>query len=303
VLQFPLGYAQRDFNNPFSETASLEIEHQVGKDWYVSAGYQYLHASRLPVYRSINGIPQSGCDPLVASGCKPFFAPADPNFGFVLMVNPIGFSIYNAGTASVRKNFAHHYNLLANYTYSKSIDISTTVNLPNTPENYLNPAADRSNGDNDVRHRFTLAVLAESPNEWPRLLREFKFSLLSTLQSARFFTIDAGFDTNGDIFPFNDRVGTIGRNTYKGSPYYDVDVRLQRLFSITERVKLEGGAEVFNLANRVNVQDVNHAYGAPDFIGPVPRAFGDGILTPAGFGTPKFVAPARQFQLSARVSF
>ncbi len=303
VLQFPLGYAQRDFNSPFSETASLEIEHQIGRDWYASIGYHYLHASRLPVYRSINGIPQPGCDPAVTSGCKPFFLPADPNFGFALMVNPIGWSIYNGGTFSLRRNFSHHYNLLANYTYSKSIDISTTVNLPNTPENYLNPAADRAVGDNDVRHRFTLAFLAESPSEWPRLLRQFKLSTLTTLQSARAFTINAGFDTNGDIFPFPDRVGTIGRNTYKGDPYYDVDMRLQRLFSITERVKLEGSAEVFNLVNRVNVQDVNHAYGAPDFIGPVPRFYGDGIHTPAGFGTPKFVDPARQFQLSARVNF
>jgi len=115
------------------------VEHQVANDWYVSLGYQGMHASRLPVYSSINGAPQPGCDPLVKSGCKQFFAPLPEPFGFVLYVKPIGFSLYNAGTASLRKAFSHHFNLLANYTYSQSIDISTTINLPNTPENYLHP--------------------------------------------------------------------------------------------------------------------------------------------------------------------
>ncbi len=296
--QFPLGYAQRDFNNPFSEMASLEIEHQLGNDWYVSAGYQYLHATRLPVYRSINGTP-AGTTP----DGKQLYTPADPTFGFALMVNPIGYSIYHAGTFSLRKNFSHHFNMLANYTWSKSIDISTTVNLPATPQDYLMPSNDRAVGDNDVPHRFTLAFLAESPKEWPRLLRDFKFSMLNTLQSARYFTILTGFDANGDLFPFNDRVDNIPRNTYKGDPYYNVDMRLQRLFHVTERVNLEASAEAFNIINRVNVQDINHAYAAPVFTGPVPQFYGDGITNAAGFGTAKYVDPARQIQLALRFNF
>src|SRR5256885_6478777 len=55
-------------------------------------------------------------------------------FGFVLYVKPIGFSLYDAGTLSLRKAFSHHFNFLANYTYSKSIDIATTVNLPRSEE-------------------------------------------------------------------------------------------------------------------------------------------------------------------------
>src|SRR3989449_11575207 len=55
LAQVPLGYAQKKFNQPFSEQASLEVEHQLGKDFYFSLGYQWMHASRLPVYTSING--------------------------------------------------------------------------------------------------------------------------------------------------------------------------------------------------------------------------------------------------------
>jgi hypothetical protein len=304
IAQFPLGYAQREFDNPHSVMGSLELERQFGRDLFVTVGYQYIHASRLPVYRSING------DPTVIPpmGNKTLFVPIDqgsgPPFGFVLIVNPIGWSIYNGGTLSVRKPFSHHFSVLANYTYSKSIDIATTVNLPATPQDYLHPQLDRGVGDNDVRHRFTLALLAEAPKEWPRLLRDFKMSILTNLQSPRRFTINTGFDANGDLFPFSDRVGNIGRNTYIGDSYYNVDMRLQRVIPFTERIRAELSAEAFNIFNRVNVVDVDHVYGAPVFIGPVPQQFGDGA--PAAnptFGTPKFASPARQIQLSLRLNF
>ncbi len=328
LAQVPLGYAQKKFNQPFSEQASLEIEHQVGKDLYVSLGYQWMHASRLPVYTSING----DCPGHVEANCprlpsgKEYFCnagttaacpapsppgvptaggPADPGFGFVLYVKPIGFSLYNAGTLSVRKALSHHFNFLANYTWSKSIDIATTVNLPNTPENYLHPEFDRAVGDNDVRHRFTLAFLTESPKQWPIVVRDFKLSILSSLQSARFFSVNAGFDTNGDGFPFPDRVGNTPRNYYKGDPYYDTDLRVQRVIPFTERIKGEASIEFFNLLNRPNVEDIDHVYGLADFAGPLPKQFGDHVSSPANptFGAPKFVAPARQIQLSFRITF
>ncbi len=312
VLQFPLGYAKLKFKNPFSEQASLEIEHQVGKDFFVSLEYQWLHASRLPVYFSINGTPNTannGCNPLITSGCSPYFTPVDPNFGFVLYVKPEGFSIYNAGTLSVRKAFSHHYDLLANYTYSKSIDISTTVNLPNTPVDFLRPSLDRAVGDNDVPHRLTLALLGETPDTWNVVLRNFKASVLTNLQSARRYSIVAGFDTNGDIFPFGDRVGVIGRNTYKGDPSHTVDLRIQRGIPLNERVKMELSAEIFNLLNRANVQQIDSTYGLPDFVTPVPTHYKDGIapsIASGGnpsFGSPQFAAPARQVQLSLRLNF
>jgi hypothetical protein len=98
---------------------------------------------------------------------------------------------------------------------------------------YLDPRLDRAPSDNDVRDRFVLTALAETPSRWPLLFRNFKASMLTTLQSPVYYTILAGFDVNGDQFPFNDRVGTIGRNTYRGDPSYTTDVRLQRLVNFT----------------------------------------------------------------------
>ena len=106
-------------------------------------------------------------------------------------------------------------------------------------------------------------------------------------------------------FPFNDRVGSIGRNTYRGASYYDTDLRLQRLFNATERLKVNVSAEALNVLNRVNVQDVDQVYGAGEFAGTVPRAYGDGVTSPANptFGSPTFAGAGRQFQFSLKLKF
>jgi len=136
-------------------------------------------------------------------------------------------------------------------------------------------------------------------------LRDFKASMLNSLQTPRYFSILAGFDVNGDGFPFNDRVGSSGRNFYRGDSYYDSDIRLQRSFHSWERLSTVASFEVFNVFNRDNVQDIDQVYGAPEFAGSVPRQFGDGITSPANptFGTPTFAGAARQFQISLRLNF
>lgn len=300
LQQFPLGYVQLKFPNPYAEQASLELESSLGRGWILTTGYQYIHGLKMPVYLSVNGQPSGN----LPDG-RQAFTPADPRFGFALIATPTGFSVYNGAVVSVRKNFASHYSVLANYTYSKSIDIATDVQLTDTPQNYLDPNGDRAVGDNDIRHRFVLSVLAESPAEWPVYLRNFKLSMLNTLQSPRYFSILAGFDVNGDGYPFSDRTGTLGRNSYRGAPYYDTDVRLQRVFSLTERLKAVASMEAFNLLNHVNLQNIDQVYGAPDFLGPVPRQYGDNIGSPANptFATPNFVSPARQLQASLRFTF
>jgi hypothetical protein len=300
LKQFPLGFVQRKFPNAYSEQANLEIENELGNGWHLTAGYHYLHAMRLQSSSSINGVP----DGFLSDG-RQKFTPADPNFGFALFGTPSGWSIYHSGSLGLRKDLAQHYSVLANYVYGKSIDIATENQLQDEPQDYLAPQLDRAVSDNDVRHRLVLTLMGESPTNWSAALRNFEVSMLNTLQSPQYYSILAGSDVNGDGFPFNDRVGSIGRNSYRGASYYDTDLRLQRLFNLTERLKLKASAEALNVLNRVNVQDVDQVYGAAEFEGPIPRNFGDGTTSPANptFGTPTFAGAARQIQLSLKLNF
>ncbi|MDW5267685.1 MULTISPECIES: TonB-dependent receptor [Acidobacteriaceae] len=300
LKQFPLGFVKRDFPNAYSEQANLEIENDLGGNWFLTVGYHYVHAIHLLSSNTINGVPNG-----TLSDGRQKFQPADPGFGFALYASPSGWSIYNAGTVSLRKELDHHYSVLANYTYGKSMDIATENQLQDEPQDYLQPQLDRAVSDNDMRHRLVLTIMAESPEEWVAPLRKFQFSILNTLQSPQYYSILAGSDINGDGFPFNDRVGNIGRNSYLGASYYDTDLRLQRHFDLTEKVKVNASAEFLNLLNRVNVQDVDQVYGSGEFAGPVPRRYGDGVTSSFNptFGSPTFAGPARQIQLSARLSF
>jgi hypothetical protein len=46
--------------------------------------------------------------------------------------------------------------------------------------------------------------------------------------------------------------GNLGNNNIQGPGYFDIDVALSRMFSITERHRIEIRGEAFNLQNRVN---------------------------------------------------
>ena len=37
--------------------ASLEVENEIAKNLFVSVGYQFVHGLKLPVYLSVNGVP------------------------------------------------------------------------------------------------------------------------------------------------------------------------------------------------------------------------------------------------------
>lgn len=298
LIGFSHGFAVRDFPNPYAENASLQLEYEISRGIAVSAGYLFVHAVKIPYYGHANARPIG----TLPNG-KTAMAPADPHFGFAFLFTPSAFSIYHAGMFSVTKRFSHHFSLTANYTYSKSIDNQSTIQFVTGPQNYFRRDLERGVSDNHIGQRFVLTWLFESPSRWV-ILRDWKVGVITTLQSPRYTSVLVGFDANGDGFPFPDRVGALGRNTYKGDDFQQVDLRLQRRIPFGERVRGTFSVEFFNLFNHVNVLDVNNVYGATDLVGPVPREFGDGVRGAVpSFGTPRNVGNMRQIQFSFRISF
>lgn len=301
LIGFSHGFTTRDFPNPYAENASLQIEHSFRPDLILSAGYLYIHALKIHYFGHANARPVG-----VMPDGKTQLAPADPNFGFAFLDSPDAFSIYHSGFISLNKRFSDHFSINSNYTWSKSIDNQTTIQFATGPQNYLRRDLERGLSDNHIAHRFVLTTLVDSPSR-NILLRDWKTGVIVTLQSPRYSSILVGFDANGDGFPFSDRVGLVGRNSYKGDNFKKVDLRFQRdvplQISQTE-THWTFSLEVFNVLNTVNVTDVNNIYGAPDFIGPVPREFGDGVQGAVpSFGSPRSVGDMRQLQFSVRIGF
>jgi hypothetical protein len=134
-------------------------------------------------------------------------------------------------------------------------------------------------------------------------------STIVTLESPHYFTKFSGFDSNGDVFGNNDRVGIEPRNTFEGDSYRTFDLRVSRAFPVKDRFQVEAMAEAFNLFNTTNIRFFNTAYGAADFCpiggvavcGPGPF-FQEGSPNPA-YGTPRAVFNPRQLQLAVRFTF
>ncbi|RMG56492.1 MAG: TonB-dependent receptor [Acidobacteria bacterium] len=291
----------RDLPNPYAEQASLQLEYQIGTHWAVSLGWLFVHGLKSVALRHINVKPIGA----LPNG-KTMFTALNPRFGFYQVLEPSQTSLYHAGNLIVQRRFHRNVSLVVNYTFSKTIDsTSPGTSLTQIPENNLNARLDRAVSNMHVAHRFVLRLLAEGPRRFA-LTRDFKLGIITTLESARFYTIFVGFDANGDLQPTNDRVGLLGRNTLKGDNFSSVDLRLSRIIPFGERLKLEFIAETFNLFNTTNITEINTVYGAPDFLPgqPVPHSFRDRIQAPvASFGTPKAVSNPRQIQFALKLRF
>jgi hypothetical protein len=224
--------------------------------------------------------------------------------GIFYYTDSTGNSNYNGFIAQVMEEQDKYFHFDANYTFSKTIDNGTFTTFVSTPQSNYQRNLERALSKQDVRHRFVANFVADAPDR--SFARYFEFSSIVTLQSPRPFTLFVGFDANNDGNPVTDRVGDSGRNTYFGGDLRSWDLRLSRSIPFRDSgYKLNLALDSFNVLNRANIDEVYSVYGAPDFIGPVPHRYQDGITSPADpfFGTPRTAFNPRQLQLSAKVSF
>ncbi len=86
--------------------------------------------------------------------------------------------------------------------------------------------------------------------------------------------------------------GNLGRNTFFGPNFKQIDVSVLKDMKISERFKLEYRAEIFNIFNRPNFDQPNTTFGTPNF-GKIFNTFGRTL----GLGT------SRQIQMALRLTF
>jgi hypothetical protein len=122
------------------------------------------------------------CQPTTGAGCPPDGVPV---FSSLFAMAPVANSAYNSFQAQLNKRFAHGLQLLAAYTWSKSIDNASSFENSIDP---LNPRRSRSLSLFDARNRFVLSEYWRVPNisvsNWTRyLLHGWAISSITTFQS------------------------------------------------------------------------------------------------------------------------
>lgn len=142
-----------NYRTPYAQTWSVSVQQELPKGFFVEAGYVGTKGTGLDVLTVPNQGP-SGCARALLSG------PACYTFD-----SSVGNSIYNALQVRATQRFRHGVSMGAHYTYSKSIDDSSTFGgAGNTvAQNWQDLAAERGLSSFDRRHSFDVNWVLTSP--------------------------------------------------------------------------------------------------------------------------------------------
>jgi hypothetical protein len=314
----------KDHQAPYGVQASLGLELQPFKDAVLDISYLHVRGVHLGSFWNVNQPPPNGC-PVTAHDSRGnvgqkddyhvVFVPGDCSTvsqfpGTVLPTVAVYFeadskwdSVYDGLLVNFNKRLSHHVGWGISYTYSKGIDNGPNPSFVLIPQDSRHFDRERAVSADHTPHRLVANAIFSGPEHKNPILNGWQLSTIVSLETPHYFTKFAGFDANGDVFGNNDRVGIEPRNTFKGDSFQSVDLRVSREFRLTEKMRLEGIAEAFNILNTVNVRFFNTAYGAPDFI-PVgtPGTFREGSPNPS-YGTPRAVFNPRQIQFALRLTW
>jgi hypothetical protein len=250
-------------------------------------------------------------------------------FGSVNAQTSDGNSSYNALNVDLKKRFSNHYQFLASYTWSHSIDDSSDLQTLLLPQDNRNFGAERADSLFDQRHRFVVSGIIASPSSWSsgdgfhRFLSNFTVAPIFEFSSGRPFNILSNQDTNNDQSNQTDRPtvlsdgtlcvagtagcvgiisggqftsGSLGRDFGLTHTFMSLDLRVSRLVPLGERVRLELIAEGFNMFNRFN-----EAAASP-FIDDV-KAFNQRAGNGRYFSRSTAAFDPRQFQFGLKLNF
>ncbi|MBI4473093.1 MAG: TonB-dependent receptor [Acidobacteria bacterium] len=175
----------------------------------------------LPTYFSRNEVPSSV--PLTATTRADAAALQDLRYaaqgfdgGFVSAFDPVGSSIYHAGSVEVNRNVAPGLWLKTGYTFSKAIDTATNelfssrVN-PRRPQNPYDIRDERGLSTLDKPHKFTVAWVYDLPqlssdNGFLKAIANgWQINGAYIAESGQPVTVQSGVDANGDFDSAADR--------------------------------------------------------------------------------------------------
>lgn len=198
--------------NPKNDTVqqwNFDVQQQVAGNIVLQAAYVGTHGTHLFIARNIN-FPRPGADGVFR---RPYVG-----FGPIRYMANNGNSIYHSGQFTLQKRFARNAQILAAYTFSKTIDdaAGTDRYFVNGSGNPLDFRSNRGPANYDRPHRFTTSFNVEIPNPWKaaRLaLGGWQLAGVAVLQSGTPFDItnnQSALDLDGDM----GSAGTGGRADY-----------------------------------------------------------------------------------------
>ena len=249
-----------NMKNAYSEQGSVEIERQIGDNATLSVGYQHVRGLHLII--SVNQNVPSCTAVGTNNGCRP-----NPNFGNDSQYSSLADSHYDGAHISFVQRPVKWGSYRVAYTYSKALD-DVSEFFFSAPLNNFNIWQDYSRSDDDQRSRLAFegtvhSSLSAGTTAWEKLSHGFQFNTSLTAYSPLPFNITTGSNTiQGTGARPTINGAFINRNAGEGFAILNLNLRLSRTFALTERLRLQALAEMFNSLNHVNVATLNGVFGA-----------------------------------------
>ena len=288
----------QNFSTPYVMSYSFNLQQSLGSKMLAQMGYVGNESRHLlgtidinqSAYNTSGGAEQN---------TRPFYA-QNPTLGNINQLGTIATGNYNSLQTSLRLANYHGITSQASYTWSHSLDeLSQSRSL--LPQDSTNFKGDYGNAAIDTRNTFTAYATYAFPtlDRGPKLLvNGWEVNGLVNLHGGQPFTIYNSEDTSGTD-EFAQRVNVVGnpfagvshsfnkttkseqwinpaafaepapgtngdiqRDALFGPGYSDVDVSVFKTTPITERLRVQLRAEVFNVFNRYNFAPPNNTLGS-----------------------------------------
>jgi outer membrane receptor protein involved in Fe transport len=253
----------------YTQQYSLNVQQKLGATTVLQVGYFGSGARHQLRYRYVNY-------PDPTTHLRP-----DPLVSNILLYESAGSANYNALQVSLNRSFTSGFMYGASYTYSHLIDDMPTTTAP---QNTLDMAAERGNGDSDVRHNLALNTSYVLPiDRWLRANRVtegWQINGIGLVRSGLPLNVQLGYDSFGNS-SYNERpdrvpgvsvlghtsgnvgfinpaaftdpapgtYGNAGRNIAIGPSFHEVDFSVIKDTKLTERQAIQFRWEVFNVFN------------------------------------------------------
>ena len=195
-----------NFRTPYVENWNLNIEHAIGDNFSIQAGYVGNHAGKLIGPIDLNQVN-------LATGVHPF-ASQFPYLGVINQINNLYSSNYNGLQVTTTLKPFHGFSFLSGYTWSHALG-SGDQQRTALPQDSTRPQAEYSNLDFDIRHRFTFALSYDlpAPIKAYHILDGWQINSILTLQSGSPYSAnDSGDDVSGTA-EFTDRWSFFGKHS------------------------------------------------------------------------------------------
>ena len=279
---FGIYSVNQNFRAPYFYNFNLQVEKSLGNAAVFQIGYVGSAAHKLSVMQNINQAPLRG-------GPRPF-ATQYPAFGDINQLNSVGNSNYNSLQTTFKIRTWHGLSSQFAFTWGHELDMVSEYRGV-IPLDSTNLKAEYGNGDYDTRNNFSAALTYDVPgSSWgPRILTHgWQVSSLIMLHGGQPFNITGntnrpGYDITGDpfagvshtfsaanggepwvnpsVFVPSTGLGNLSRNKYYGPSFKDVDLSVFKNIPITERIKVQLRAEMYNLFHRINLASGAGAVG------------------------------------------